>query len=109
MALSKQNQLHFAEQLVTLLEAGLPLLNAIELIYSTAPKAWIHWVTNIHTQLKKGESFSQCLRAQGNLFSMEFINLIRVSERTGDFHLALKTFANNLKPKLNCVEKFNRQ
>lgn len=96
MALSKQNQLHFAEQLVTLLEAGLPLLNAIELIYSTAPKAWIPWVTSIHTQLKKGESFSQCLRAQGNLFSMEFINLIRVSERTGDFNLALKIICQQL-------------
>ena len=108
MALSKQNQLHFAEQLVTLLEAGLPLLNAIELIYSTAPKAWIHWVTNIHTQLKKGESFSQCLRAQGNLFSMEFINLIRVSERTGDFHLALKTICQQLEAQIELRRKIQQ-
>ena len=90
MALNKQGQLHFAEQLLTLLEAGLPLLNVIELIYSTAPKGWLPWVSSIHAQLKKGKSFSECLRAQHNLFSMDFINLIRVSERTGDFNLALK-------------------
>ena len=91
MALSKQDQLHFADQLLTLLESGLPLLNAIALIYSTAPKSWLPWIGGIYAQLKKGESFSQCLRSQQNLFSMEFINLIRVSERTGDFNLALKT------------------
>ena len=108
MALSKQNQLHFAEQLVTLLEAGLPLLNAIELIYSTTPKAWIPWVTSIHTQLKKGESFSQCLRAQGNLFSMEFINLIRVSERTGDFNLALKIICEQLVAQIELRRKIQQ-
>ena len=108
MALSKQNQLHFAEQLVTLLEAGLPLLNAIELIYSTAPKVWLPWVNRIYTQLKKGESFSQCLRAQENLFSMEFINLIRVSERTGDFNLALKTICQQLEAQIELRRKIQQ-
>ena len=54
MALNKQDQLHFADQLLTLLESGLPLLNAIALIYSTAPKPWLLWISGIHTQLKKG-------------------------------------------------------
>lgn len=108
MALSKQDQLQFAEQLVTLLEAGLPLLNAIELIYSSAPKAWLPWVNDIYTQLKKGESFSQCLRAQHNLFSMEFINLIRVSERTGDFNLALKTICQQLESQMELRRKIQQ-
>ncbi|QWE08831.1 type II secretion system F family protein [Polynucleobacter ibericus] len=108
MALSKQDQLHFAEQLVTLLEAGLPLLNAIELIYSSAPKAWLSWVKSIYTQLKKGESFSQCLRAQKNAFSMEFINLIRVSERTGDFNLALKTICQQLEAQIELRRKIQQ-
>ncbi len=108
MALSKQNQFQFAEQLVTLLEAGLPLLNAIELIYSSAPKPWLPWVNGIHTQLKKGESFSQCLRAQHNLFSMEFINLIRVSERTGDFNLALKTICQQLESQMELRRKIQQ-
>ena len=105
MALSKQDQLHFAEQLLTLLDAGLPLLNAIELIYSSAPKTWLPWVNGIYLQLKQGESFSQCLRTQKNLFSMEFINLIRVSERTGDFNLALKTICQQLEAQIELRRK----
>lgn len=108
MALSKQNQLHFAEQLITLLEAGLPLLNAIELIYSSAPKAWLPWIHSIYTLLKKGESFSQCLRAQKNIFSMEFINLIRVSERTGDFNLALKIICQQLEAQIELRRKIQQ-
>ena len=108
MALNKQGQLHFAEQLLTLLEAGLPLLNVIELIYSTAPKAWLPWVGSIHVQLKKGESFSECLRAQHNLFSMDFINLIRVSERTGDFNLALKIICQQLNAQIELRRKIQQ-
>jgi type IV pilus assembly protein PilC len=108
MALSKQEQLHFAEQLLTLLESGLPLLNAIELIYSTAPKSWLPWINHIYTQLKKGESFSQCLRTQQNLFSMEFVNLIRVSERTGDFNLALKTICQQLEAQIELRRKIQQ-
>lgn len=108
MALNKQDQLHFAEQLLTLLEAGLPLLNAIELIYSSAPKAWLLWVNSIYTQLKKGESFSQCLSTQKNLFSMEFINLIRVSERTGNFNLALKIICQQLEAQIELRRKIQQ-
>lgn len=108
MALSNQEQLHFAEQLLTLLEAGLPLLNAIELIYSNAPKAWLPWVNSIYSRLKKGESFSQCLRAQKNLFSMEIINLIRVSERTGDFNLALKIICQQLEAQIELRRKIQQ-
>jgi len=108
MALSKQDQFQFAEQLVTLLEAGLPLLNAIELIYVSAPKTWLPWVNGICIQLKKGESFSQCLRAQHNLFSMEFINLIRVSERTGDFNLALKIICQQLEAQIELHRKIQQ-
>lgn len=108
MALSKKNQLHFADQLLTLLEAGLPLLNAIELIYSTAPKAWLPWVNSIYEQLKKGEGFSQCLRAQKNQFSMEFVNLIRVSERTGNFNLALKIICQQLEAQIELRRKIQQ-
>ena len=108
MALSKQNQLQFAEHLLTLLEAGLPLLNAIALIQTTTPTTWLPWISSIHGQLKKGESFSQCLRAQKNLFSMEFINLIRVSERTGDFNLALKTICQQLEAQIELRRKIQQ-
>ena len=103
--LSKQDQLGFARQLLTLLQAGLALLNAIELIYQTAPKPWHAWLQNIHTQLKNGYSLSQCLRLDANLFSMELINLISVSERTGDIELALTAICEQLEAQIELRRK----
>jgi type IV pilus assembly protein PilC len=40
MALNKQSQLDFAQQLLALLNAGLALLNAIELIQESSQKSW---------------------------------------------------------------------
>jgi type IV pilus assembly protein PilC len=103
--LSKQNQLHFAQQLLTLMQAGLALLNAIELIQQTAPKPWSSWLKNIHSHLKNGHSLSQSLRLDSGLFSMEFINLISVSERTGDIQLALTTICQQLEAQIELHRK----
>jgi type IV pilus assembly protein PilC len=105
MALSKQQELAFAQQLLSLLNAGLALLNAIELIESSAPKNWQSWLKNIHTHLRKGNSFSQSLITCSKQFSMEFINLIRVSERTGNIELALKTICQQLEAQIELRRK----
>jgi type IV pilus assembly protein PilC len=108
MTLSKQSQLDFAQQLLTLLNAGLALLNALELIQSSARKDWQHWLQAIQVHLRKGNSFSQSLIAQGNLFSMDFMNLIRVSERTGDIELALKTICHQLEAEIELRRKLQQ-
>jgi len=105
MALSAQCQLAFSEQLLTLLNAGLPLLNAVQLIQSSAPKDWQPWLEGIQGHLKKGNGFSQSLAAQGNLFSIELINLIRVSERTGDMQLALEIINQQLESQIQLKQK----
>lgn len=103
--LSKQEQLHFAQQLLSLLQAGLALLNAIELIYQTAPKPWRTWLNSLHAQLKAGNSLSRCLQMQSQRFSAEFINLISVSERTGDIDLALATICQQLEAQIELRRK----
>jgi len=108
MTLSKQSQLDFAQQLLTLLNAGLALLNALELIQSSARKDWQRWLQDIQVHLRKGNSFSQSLLAQGNLFSMELMNLIRVSERTGDIELALKTICQQLEAQIELRRKLQQ-
>jgi type IV pilus assembly protein PilC len=105
MALSAQCQLAFSEHLLTLLNAGLPLLNAVQLIQSSAPKDWQPWLEGIQGQLKKGNSFSQSLTTQGDLFSIELINLIRVSERTGDLPLALEIINQQLEAQIQLKQK----
>jgi type IV pilus assembly protein PilC len=108
MALSKQSQLDFAQQLLSLLNAGLALLNAIELIYASSPKQQQFWLGNLHSELKKGNSFSQGLLTQKKHFSAEFINLIRVSERTGDIALALRTICQQLEAQIELRRKIGQ-
>ncbi|QWE19633.1 type II secretion system F family protein [Polynucleobacter corsicus] len=103
--LSKSEQLHFAEQMLALLQAGLPLLNAIQLLIQSAPKSWQVWLKDVRALLQKGNSFSFCLSAQDGKFSSEFTNLIRVSERTGDLGLALRTISQQLEAQIELRRK----
>jgi type IV pilus assembly protein PilC len=108
MALNAQCQLAFSEQLLTLLKAGLPLLNAVQLIQASAPKDWLPWLEGIQGQLKKGNSFSQSLAVQDGLFSVELINLIRVSERTGNMQLALEIINQQLEAQIQLKQKIRQ-
>ena len=108
MTLNTKDQLGFSQQLLSLLNAGLPLLGAIEIIASSCPKRWNPWIHRLQFQLKKGDSFSQSLINQGNLFSIEFINLIRVSERTGNLELALSTFCQQLEDQMQLHRKIQQ-
>jgi type IV pilus assembly protein PilC len=103
--LSKSEQLHFAGQMLSLLQAGLPLLNAIQLLIQSAPKSWQVWLEDILALLQKGNSLSFCLSAQDGKFSQEFSNLIRVSERSGDLSLALRTISQQLEAQIELRRK----
>jgi type IV pilus assembly protein PilC len=103
--LSQSEQLHFAVQMLSLLQAGLPLLNAIQLLIQSAPKSWQVWLEDVRSLLQKGNSFSFCLSAQDGKFSPEFSNLIRVSERSGDLSLALRTISEQLEAQIELRRK----
>jgi type IV pilus assembly protein PilC len=103
--LSQSEQLHFAVQMLSLIQAGLPLLNAIQLLIQSAPKSWQAWLEEVRSLLKKGNSFSFCLSAQDGKFSPEFSNLIRVSERSGDLSLALRTISEQLEAQIELRRK----
>jgi len=100
--------LHFAQQLLSLLHAGLPLLNAILLLSEVAPKSWQKLMSGLCEDLKKGYGFSHSLKNQEIQFSMEFINLIRVSERSGDLVLALKTISKQLEAQIELRRKIQQ-
>lgn len=103
--LSKSEQLHFAQQMLILIQAGLPLLNAIQLLIQSAPKSWQTWLADVRVLLQKGNSLSFCLNSQGGKFSPEFSNLIKVSERTGDLSLALHTISQQLEAQIELRRK----
>jgi type IV pilus assembly protein PilC len=70
--LSKSEQLHFAQQMLALLQAQLPLLNAIQLLIQSAPKSWQVWLKDIRSLLQNGNSFSFFLGALDGNFPKNF-------------------------------------
>ena len=108
MAVSKSDQLAFAQQLLSLLVAGLPLLNAMELIHATTPKHWHNCLGSLCAELRRGDSLSQSMLSQKNQFDMEFVNLIRVSERTGNIELALQTICRQLEAQIELRRKIQQ-
>lgn len=72
-------------QLSTYLKAGIPLIEAIRILEKQSVKAEKKRIySNIIYELSKGESFSNALQSQGNVFPPLLINMIRTSELTGD-------------------------
>jgi type IV pilus assembly protein PilC len=96
MALRKQEQLYFAQRILVLLDAGLPLLESITLMQQSASPAWQKITAFIAHHLQQGERFSQCLSMQNAVFDPAFIGLIRVSEESGEISLALRTIQQQL-------------
>lgn len=103
--LSQLEQLHFAQQLLSLIQAGLPLLNAIEIITQSTPKSWQGWLEQVRLHLQGGNSLSHCLGVKTGKFSQEFTNLIRVSERSGDLGLGLDRISKQLEAQIELRRK----
>ncbi|MCE7528453.1 type II secretion system F family protein [Polynucleobacter sp. IMCC 29146] len=93
---SLRDQCHFASQLATLLNAGLPLLHALILLRQSAPAHWHPFLLQLETQLRQGNAFSACLRQALYPLDHSFIGLVEVSERSGQLSQALDSIATKL-------------
>jgi general secretion pathway protein F len=75
----------FAQELVTLLRAGLPLIEAIESLAEKEQHVQHRKVLDrVARALHEGQSFSQALGLVPSAFPALFIALVRSSERTGE-------------------------
>lgn len=80
----------FSIQLVSLLDAGLNLVEALQALASKEQRAWMRRVTGgLLSALRAGESFSQALARFPEQFPPIYAAVVRASERTGDLQRAL--------------------
>ena len=74
----------FSQELSTLLNAGLPLIDALESLAEKAPAAASRKVLGeLVRQLYEGHSLSQALGRQPRIFPALYVALVQSSERTG--------------------------
>lgn len=83
----------FSQELTTLLNAGLPLIDALESLGEKAPGAGARKVLEaLVRQLYEGRSLSQALGQQPRVFPPLYVALVQSSERTGALGDALARY-----------------
>jgi hypothetical protein len=83
----------FSQELTTLLNAGLPLIDALESLAEKAPQAArARCLAELVRQLYEGRSLSQALGQQPRVFPPLYVALVQSSERTGALGDALTRY-----------------
>lgn len=83
----------FGQQLLALLDAGLGIVESIDLLHSKArPGVSRTILGELHRRLSEGSTFSRALEALAASFPALFVATVRASERTGDLPEALRRY-----------------
>jgi type IV pilus assembly protein PilC len=84
----------FTRQLATMMEAGIPMVQAIEIIEKGLDhEGMVKMLADIRVQLESGTNFSVALRKHSKHFDNLYINLIAAGEQAGALDAILKKLA----------------
>jgi general secretion pathway protein F len=84
----------FTIELSTLLQAGLPLDKALEMLVNLAEKESLRDIlTNLHGAVRGGALLSTALESHGRLFSQFYRNMVKAGEASGALDVALARLA----------------
>ncbi len=87
----------FSHQLATLVESGIPILTALQLLEEQSPTAALRKIiAGLARELQEGNSLSQALAGYPQVFSNTYCQVIKASEATGNIEVALKRMADYL-------------
>ncbi|MFA7309257.1 MAG: type II secretion system F family protein [Patescibacteria group bacterium] len=87
----------FARQLATMINAGLPLMEALRSIIRQTPNKNLVLVTlKIIALIEKGKSFSYAVSQFPNVFSPVFVNMVKSGEASGKMDKVLVELADQL-------------
>jgi len=82
-------------QLATLLEAGFPLVTAIDtLVHQIAAPSFKKIIAQIKTTVVEGSSLANALSAYPNVFSPLYINMVHAGESSGTLEIVLERLAD---------------
>lgn len=96
----------FVRQLATLIEAGLPLLRALEVMIRQEKNLRFKAVLEqIADQVKSGNSFSDGLSQHPKIFDRLFVNMIRAGEAGGVLDVVLSRLAGFMEKALKTKKK----
>ena len=85
----------FSRQLTTLLEAGIPLVQALSCVSEQMENRTIRGVvTDITQKVREGKSLSDAFSLYPNIFSAIFVNMVKAGESSGSLEKVLARLAD---------------
>jgi type IV pilus assembly protein PilC len=104
-----QDVIDFSNQLATLLESGIAILVALQLLKGQASKASLKDViAGLIEEIQAGASFSQALSHHPNVFPNTYVQVIRASEQAGSLELGLRQASSYLEKQAATAQKMRR-
>jgi type IV pilus assembly protein PilC len=95
----------FTRQMATLVAAGIPLIQAIDILAEQAEKQKFKTILqSMHQEIQGGKSFSDALNKHKKIFSELFVNLVKAGESSGSLEEVLDRLATYLE-KTNALQK----
>ncbi len=96
----------FSRQLSTMLEAGIPILDAVGDLASQTPNRFFSNVlSDICSEIREGSSFSQALSKYPKVFSSLYVALVVSGEESGNLVEVLKDLSSELEDQLTLLRK----
>ncbi|MGC9065819.1 MAG: type II secretion system F family protein [Candidatus Ratteibacteria bacterium] len=96
----------FSRQLSTMLEAGIPILDAVGDLASQTPNRFFSSVLSvIASNIREGTSFSQALSKYPKVFSPLYVALVVSGEESGNLVEVLKDLSSELEDQLTLLRK----
>jgi type IV pilus assembly protein PilC len=98
--------MHFSRQLSAFVRAGIPLIEALEVIEEEADDKTLRMVlVGVRESLITGETFSEALRPYETLFPKFYVDMVRAAELTGSLDDVLRELSGYIKRDLEARNK----
>ncbi|MFC1870112.1 type II secretion system F family protein [Chloroflexota bacterium] len=104
-----KNVLEFSRELANLLQGGISIINALELLKQQIGNTAFKAITeNIASELRAGSSLSQAISQHPKVFSTTYVAIIKASEQSGNIHTGLQHMVDHLEKQLDINDRTKR-
>jgi len=104
-----QDVIDFSHQLATLIESGISIFTALELLKEQAPRATFRKIiAGLVEELQGGSSFSQALSKYPQVFSYTYCQVVKASEQAGNLEAGLRQVAGYMEKRATTTNRVKR-
>jgi type IV pilus assembly protein PilC len=104
-----QDVIDFSHQLATLIESGISIFTALELLKEQAPRAAFRKIiAGLVEELQGGSSFSQALSKYPQVFPSMYCQVVKASEQAGNLEVGLRQVAGYMEKRATTTNRVKR-